>query len=387
VTRRRRVLAVVGRFKSSHIDYLHALAHHTELSVAWSAVGRPGSPQMAMDEGLRLTDLGDLADTPADVVRARLAQAIADADPEVVHVMYYRHEQLAVWVREIVGSRAIVVLEVRDPRTTLDGAGPGSPAWQLEAAALRASDGQIGVSDALLRYLERAHGRDLSDTSLVVPHAFARRNAGEPQPKLSATDGRIHLALVGTASPDPGHGRYYVDIIRSLVDQGLIVHSRFHRIAGVSLAPYEQLAAELPGRYLHEDKLPYRDGTLLSAATSRYDLMGVFHQLDAPLNNESATLAICMPTKAVSGWFHGAIPIVCFPHYGGLVEQVQAKGIGFVVENLADVGALAADPAAITRATQNCLAVRDQFSHEYQAARIAAFYEGLSSASMARFAS
>lgn len=158
-----------------------------------------------------------------------------------------------------------------------------------------------------------------------------------------------------------------------------MVHSRFHRIEGVDLSPYEELARELPGRYLFEDKLPYREGTLLADAVSRYDLMGVFHQLDAALNNESATLAICLPTKSVSGWFHGAIPAVCYPHYRGVVERIDQLGIGFVVDRLEGVAAVAADRAAIERATAATQAIRDQFSHEFQAARIAAFYARLRS--------
>jgi hypothetical protein len=99
------------------------------------------------------------------------------------------------------------------------------------------------------------------------------------------------------------------------------------------------------------------------------------------LHNESATLAVCMPTKAVCGWLHGAIPIVCFPHYRGLVELVERLGIGFVVDRLDEVGAIAADRSGVQRAAAATLAVRERFTHEYQAARIAAFYEALRSRS------
>jgi hypothetical protein len=377
----RRVLAVVAHFKSSHIDYLHALAARVRLTVAWSGEARPDVARTAGQEGLAPIAVGSLADTPVAEVRRRLEQVIDETAPEVIHVMYYLHEALVGLVREICGPGVAVVFECRDPLTTLRRAVSGSPAWELEAAAIRASDGQILVSDALRAYLERSHGRDLSASSIIVPHGFAARTAGVPQPKLSARDGHPHLALVGTADPRPDHDRCYLEIIRCLVDQGIVVHSHFHRIAGVNLEPYERLADELGGGYVHEEKVPYRDGTRLSAIISRYDLMGVFHQLDATLNNESATLAVCMPTKAVCGWHHGAIPVVCFAHYRGLVELIESLGIGFVVDRLDEVGGIIADRSALERATAATFAVRERFTHEYQAARIADFYDRLRSRS------
>jgi hypothetical protein len=377
----RRVLALVARFKSSHIDYLHGLATRTRLTVAWSGEARPDVARTADEEGLAPISVGSLVDTPVAEVRRRLEQVIDETSPEVIHIMYYRHEALVGLVREICGPGARIVFECRDPLTTLQRASPGSAPWQLEAAAIRASNGQILVSEALRSYLERSHGLDLSASSIIVPHAFAARAAGVPQPKLSDRDGRPHLALVGTADPRPHHDRCYLDMIRCLVGQGIVVHSHFHRIAGVDLEPYVRLAEELGGGYVHEEKVPYRDGTRLSAVISRYDLMGVFHRLDATLNNESATLAVCMPTKAVCGWLHGAIPVVCFGHYRGLVELIETLAIGFVVDRLDKVGAIAADRAGLARATAATLAVRERFTHEYQAARIAAFYDALLSRS------
>jgi hypothetical protein len=377
----RRVLALVARFKSSHIDYLHALASQARLTVAWSGEARPEVAGTAAREGLAPTAVGSLADTPVAEIRRRLERVIAETAPEVIHIMYYRHEALVGLVREICGPDVAIVFECRDPLTTLDRASPGSAPWRLEAAAIRASNGHVLVSAALRSYFERSHGVDLSASSIVVPHAFAARTAGAPQPKLSDRDGRPHLALVGTADPRPDHGRCYLETIRCLVGQGIVVHGHFHRLAGVTLEPYERLADELRGGYVHEEKVPYRDGTRLSAVISRYDLMGVFHRLDAPRNNEAATLAVCMPTKAVCGWLHGGIPVVCFAHYRGLVELIETLGIGFVAERLDEVGAIAANRSSLARATAATLAVRERFTHEYQAARIAAFYDALLSRS------
>ncbi len=372
--RPRRMLAVVSRFKWQHIDYLAALAAHFDVRVVWSDEGHEGATAHALKEGMRGSDIGGIDAVGIAAVRSGLRDAIAAWEPEVVHVMYYRHERLALLARELAGDRALVVLECRDPLTTLEGALPGSAFWQREHAALDASDAQILVSRALRRYLERAHGLDLAPTSLVVPHAFPRRVAGPPAPKLSAADGRLHIALVGTVSADPESGRWYGGIIRRLVGLGLVVHSHFHEIDDASLAPYRALADELADYRLHPT-VSFRDGTALSALISRYDLMGVFHELDARRNNESATLAVCMPTKAVCGWLHGAIPTVCFRHYGGLVEWIEELGIGFVLDDWQDLARVTADRAAIADATARCLTHRDRFSNESNALRIRDFVE------------
>ena len=370
---RRRLLAVVSRFKWQHIDYLAALAEHFDVHVAWSVEGHHGAVAHAVRHGMRGWELGDIAAIGITQVRSRLHAAISVCQPEIVHVMYYHHERLAVLARALAGDGALIVFECRDPLTTFHHAPRGSALWQREHDALGASDAQILVSRALRRYYERTHDLDLAPTSLIVPHAFARRTAGPPQAKLSAADGRVHVALVGTVSDDPANGRWYGTVIRRLVGLGLVVHSHFHEDAG-TLAPYRALAAELADYHLHPT-VSFRDGTALSALISRYDLMGVFHELDTPAGNASATLAVCMPTKAVCGWLHGAIPVACTRHYGGLVEWIEDLGIGFVVDDVDDLARVAADRPAIAAATARCLTHRDRFSNEYHALRIRDFVE------------
>jgi len=376
---RLRVLAVVARFKWSHIDYLAALGNEVDLWSTWSSTGSEGAPERAVFEGVRLRPLGALATDGEEAVCAALADSIERVQPDLIHVMYYTHERLTVITRRLAPGIPLV-WECRDPITTLTRASPASPTWALEGEALRAADGHILVTEATRDYYERGHGVDLSD-ALIVPHAFAARLAGPLRPKLSSVDGRTHIALVGTAADDPRHGRYYVDIIRRLVAMGFVVHSHFHEeIDGVSLEPYERLDRVLTD-YHHHPTVSFRDGERLSDLTSRYDLMGVFHELDSPEPefNEAPTLEICMPTKAVSAWFHGAIPVVTFASYRGLVETIERLGIGFVVDDWEGVADLVGDHERIESASRACRAHREEFSHEYQARRIAAFYERVKS--------
>jgi hypothetical protein len=355
------MLAVVPRFKWRHIDYVEALGLHFELTVAYGESRANGALEHALGKGMQ------------GVRIEQLERAVAEVRPDYVHVMYYHHEEQTLLVRDLVGEDVPLVFECRDPITTLMRAEPGDRWFELERAALHASDRHIFVSRALRDYLARAHETDLSG-ALIVPQAYPAATVGPPAPKLSARDGRTHLALVGTAEDRPGNSRWYVDTIRALVGQGLVVHSHFHDLSefGLSLEPYERLGAELADYHPHP-AIPYGHGHKLSDAISRYDLMGVFHELDAPGHNEAATLAVCLPTKAVCGWLHGGIPVVCFRHYGGVVERIERLGIGFVVDDLDGVAGVAADRAAIEAATERCLGCRHEFTTEHVAGRVSEF--------------
>ena len=374
---RPRLLAVVARFKWVHINYLKALEEHFDVRVAWSGEGGKGAARDGAAEGLRAAPIGWIPEAGSVEVRSRLDQALSDFEPDLVHLMYYNHDDLTLMTRELVGDSATIVYECRDPQTTLSGGERGTEIWARERGAIEASDGQILVSRALREDLERRHHLDLAKTSLIVPNSFARHTICPPSAKLSAGDGRVHIALVGTADDAPDHGRWYIDIIRELVSHGLVVHSHFFEpprfdMGDLCLDAYHALDAELEDYHLHP-AVPHRQGTVLSELVSRYDLMGVFHELGASHHNESATLAVCLPTKAVCGWLHGGIQVVCFPHYRGVVEWIDALGIGFVIERWEDLAGLASDRAAIAAASRRCLACRDLFTTEHNAARIRAF--------------
>jgi hypothetical protein len=368
------LLAVVARFKWVHIDYLAALGEYFDVFVAWSGEGGIGAPIDGVREGMRGLPIGWIRHDGVEHVRARLDAIVADFKPDLVHLMYYYHEDLTLIVRELVGDALPIVFECRDPLTTLNGALPGDARWTRERDAILASDRQIFISRALRDYLADAHDLELDASSLIIPYAFRGATLAPPSEKLSSGDGRTHIAIVGSADDKPDHGRWYGGIIRRLVELGLVVHSHFWDLTdfGRTLEPYVALADELED-YHHHPTVDYRPGTELSKLMSRYDLMGVFHELEATHHNESATLAVCLPTKAVGGWLHGGIPVVCFPHYRGIVERIEEFEIGFVIQTWEDLRRIGSDRAAIASATERCLACRWEFTTERTAERIAEF--------------
>lgn len=373
---RPRVLVLNTRFKWTHIDYLVALGKQVDLKVVVGREIHPGAIASARRWGLDMLEVAaEIGPTWEDAVGG----LVQEFRPDVIHTLYYFHEEQTTAIRRmidetpIVDPRPTLVFECRDPLSTMRPEGDAR-ITSVERDALRAADAWVFVSDATRRYYERLHGIDLA-AALVVPHGFAERTVGPPAPKLSSVDGRVHMALVGSASADPKVGRYYPRIIRRLCGQGIVVHSHFHPNRA-SDELYATLAAELPDYHAHA-KLDHRNKTILSRAMSAYDLMGVFHELDAPTGNESRTLAVCMPTKAVCGWLLGGIPVVCTPHYGGLVEWIETYGTGFVIPGVDQAGGLLDRTDDIRRATRACLEHRHLFTHETQSLRLARFYATL----------
>ena len=361
------MLALVTRFKWLHTGYLKALGQRVSLTVGFCDEVHPGSVLDARREGV------DVVHLPPS--RRALERLIDGSSPDVIHTLYYHHEELTLLAREL-APETVLVYECRDPLSTLDRA-PGSRAdrQSLERTALEASDGQLFVSDALRAYLDRLHDLDLGPSSIVVPHGFALDTLAAPADKLSLRDGETHIALVGTASDEPGHSRYYPEIIEWLTGLGFVVHSHFF-CSGPEAEPYRRLARRNQRYHRHTTISPLR-GTELSRAISRYDLMGVFHDLAPSHHSETDTLAVCMPTKAVSGWFHGGIPVVCSRHYRGLTELIDEHGIGFAYDDEPQLAALVGAGPMIRSATERTLALRARFSHEWSAGRIEPFLQQL----------
>jgi hypothetical protein len=298
-------------------------------------------------------------------------------NPDVVHVLWYTNEHLVTISRDLVGQEAPVVYETRDPLTALlSGESPnhGADPFAMERDALTASDGQIFVSRAGRDYLGETHGLDLADSSIIVPQGLAARTMAEPSPKLSAADGRVHLALVGTVTTAPGDDRWYGPLIRRLVAEGLVIHSHFHESLPGANDPYRRLAAELDSYHCHP-ALSDRHGTELSAMLSSYDALGAFYGLE--VSSTAPIYPLIMPAKTASAWVHGAIPLVCARALRGAAEWIERLGTGLLVDSYDEIAAAVSDRAVVAAATAACLTHRQSFTHEASAVRIAEFYERL----------
>ena len=333
---RPRMLAVVARFKWVHINYLKALEQHFDVMVAWSGEGEGGSPRTVFARACAACRSARSA-TSAQRRFARGSQLLSsDWQPDVVHLMYYNHDDLTLMVRELVDQTVTVVYECRDPQTTLSGQSPGRIAGTSSGRRWRQATRRSSSARRCARISSAPTASSCARLRLIVQNGFARHTIAAPSPKLSAGDGRVHIALVGTADDQPDHGRWYVDIIRRLVSAGLVVHSHFFE-------PPSSIWATLPraiSRIWPENSTTTtfirrcptaRDGAVGAGLALRPDgrlpRAGGRGITTSPPPSPSA----CRPRRSAAGCTE-ASRSSAYPIYRGLVEHIEAHDIGFVIE-------------------------------------------------------
>jgi hypothetical protein len=93
--------------------------------------------------------------------------------------------------------------------------------------------------------------------------------------------------------------------------------------------------------------------------------------------DEAKMLRVCNPTKATSPLVRADLPVLCLPHYGGVVDIIEEYGCGYVYRSWRDLDELLNDrarwPALIASAQRAATAL----CHESQAERIVDFYRTL----------
>ena len=186
--------------------------------------------------------------------------------PDLIHVMYYNHEDLTLIVRELAGDEVPIVFECRDPLTTLTGARPGEPRWMFERDAILASDRQILISSAQRDYYERAttstSGR-FAGHPLRVQRGDGRAPVTEAlRPRMGGRTSRSSGPLTTSPITDAGTGTS--SGAWSTTASSCTRTSGTSRSSGLSLEPYVELAAELDD-YHHHATVPFRPGDELSA--------------------------------------------------------------------------------------------------------------------------
>jgi hypothetical protein len=310
-----------------------------------------------------------------DRFRATMRAAVESLRPDVVHCLYYYHDALTLVAREVLTAlrhAAVLVYETRDPT------GIHRPRLP-EKEALHAADGYIFATRAIVDDLFARHLWEPRPHILIrQSELYADRDA--PPAKLSAADGRAHVGLMGTFSEDPDSGRHYAAYIDAFLasTHDTVLHVFPHR-----LVSYLQDGVSRHGGRLvvHWEDRPYVGNPNPSrrnytSIVGQLDFNLVAHVLGRP-KDEGALLRVCNPTKATSPLVLADLPVLCLPHYRGVVDIVEEYGCGYVYRGWHDLDALLNDrarwPALIAGA---CGAAR-ALCHEAQAERISQFYRAL----------
>src|SRR5262249_32449028 len=116
-------------------------------------------------------------------------------------------------------------------------------------------------------------------------------------------------------------------------------------------ASYLDAGVSTHGRRLvvHRDDRPYvgNPNPRRRAYTSivrQFDFNLVAHVLGRP-RDEAEMLRVCNPTKATSPLVLADLPVLCLPHYRGVVDIIEEYGCGYVYRGWRDLDALLNDRA------------------------------------------
>lgn len=379
-----RVLFVVNRCKKNQMQYVRAIAARCRASRAIiSYIGHRNvvdygllEPNGAI-ESVTVLHPDEIREEAIDLsgFRSAVRSAVASLRPDVVHCLYYYHDALTLVVRAVLDElrhAAVLIYETRDPT------GIHRPELP-ERDALRASDGYIFATRAIVDDLFARHLWE-PEPHLIIRQSelYADRDA-YPR-KLSDSDGRTHVALMGTFSEDLDSGRHYAAYIDAFLSatRNTVLHVFPHRRVS-----YLDAAASAHGGRLvvHWDDRPYVGNPNpqrrnYTSTVGQLDFNLVAHVLGRP-RDEARMLRVCNPTKATSPLVLADLPVLCLSHYRGVVDIIDEYGCGYVYRGWRDLEALLNDrtrwPPLVAGARRAAAAL----CHEAQAARILDFYRAL----------
>lgn len=379
-----RVLFIVNRCKKNQMQYLRAIAPLcSEARAIVSYIGHRNvidygllEPTAALSS-ISVLHRDEIREDAIDLARFRseVRDAVANLRPDVVHCLYYYHDALTLVAREVLDElrhAAVLIYETRDP------SGIHRPALP-EEQALRASDGYIFatraiVDDLFARYLWEP------EPHLIVRQSELYADRDAYPAKLSDADGRTHVALMGSFSEELDSGRHYAAYIDAFLSgtRNTVLHVFPHLLVSY----LGEAASAHDGRLVvHWDDRPYVGNPSprrrnYTSTIGQLDFNLVAHVLGRP-KDEGRMLRVCNPTKATSPLVLADLPVLCLPHYGGVVDLIEEYGCGYVYRGWRDLDALLNDrtrwPPLIAAARRAATAL----CHEAQAERIVDFYRAL----------
>jgi len=224
----------------------------------------------------------------------------------------------------------------------------------FEVQAFQNAERIVLYHEALKQFIEKKYGSVfftgkqvlIGPDENVLPSCILDRI--RYQPKLSAQDGKVHVVILtfrvdSAPNRSRDEGRYYyLDLIRSLIDAGLVVHlhcARYNDDNGVNR--YALLAQEREGEFYMEPPLEMKHSTGAEEwarsceILSRYDA-GILHNIVED-SSVSEFDRINVPHRYFAYEAAHVIPLVQRGNSPVLERRFAEKHCGFVFDRLEDI--------------------------------------------------
>ena len=321
-------------------------------------------------QGLTLTELYGSGDDlfegwwrlPARDPGDALARAVDEFRPDLIH-SHNLPDLLTVVALGVVGDSVPVIHDVHDMQSLRqtpyeDGFDDPEDPAELERAAIEGCSGLIAVSVQMLAEIEARH--DVAAPALLFANYALERDlaaaAGPRGPRRPA--GPPRTVYQGSLSANGSHYDLRAQFA-AIAASGVEIDVFPNRDAPA----YRELAARTPGLRIMETLEP----AALLRRLPEYDVG--WAAFNTGLN--SAHLDTALPNKAFE-YLASGLPVAAGPHRA-LRRLVEDEGVGFVVTNAGDLGAMLAR-LDLDRMRTRVAERRHRFTVEGHVGDLVAFY-------------
>lgn len=257
--------------------------------------------------------------------------------------------------------RGRLVVKTSDINIGMKGYDPTSPAVVAQRSTYNGADALFHLYGEDAFDLLRSDGVTTPSIERLPPGCVPELGPATTLPKLSDSDGEVHVVAVNSPAPRPGRRpatRFFdaacdlIDKWRAIVDAGLHLHFYFpytHAHEAEVYAEYFELARESSHFHI-EPTLPFDD---LLIELTRYD-WGLWH-LDVHRVPSPRALAALAPNNLFT-LVQAGLPLIVSPHTTFARDLVEAQGNGIVIAP-DEIGSLreriaATDPARLKAAVE-----------------------------------
>jgi glycosyltransferase involved in cell wall biosynthesis len=195
-----------------------------------------------------------------------------------------------------------------------------------EGLANRGSAGRVYVSEFQKDMAVALYGIDTSK-SIVVPNYVMQQMIPEKMlPKISQTDGEIHIVYEGSVGIRKSNHRYYYPLFKELADQ----HIHVHIYPAVANPNYQTLCAKHPWLHYHQPVSPQR----IVFEMTQYDF-GIIPFIVTRENEKH--LASAMPNKLFE-YLAARLPVVARNTYS-IRKFYEKHRVGFLFNTIKEIAA------------------------------------------------
>lgn len=237
---------------------------------------------------------------------------------------------------------------------------------EQEKIANEGSDGRIYVTDEVKSYIQQRYAVDPEKDLIFLNYVSESVVPRHLREKLSSKDGQTHVVYVGTVTNRVEGSHYDLrKIFREIASRKIHVHL-YVTLFSLEDRGYRELADE--NRFIHHHG--YLDQKTLLQEITQYDYGWAGFNVN---ERNQKHVEAALPNKIME-YIACGLPTLAFPHKT-IKNFVEEHQVGFVFNDLGEMGEILDDKEATSRVQKTVLDNRHGFTVERNIGAVVEFYE------------